>query len=625
MPAPPRLENPDGSAAELGSNEIEGTVGPVVPAAESDAPASGATERDAATTSSAAESPAPFPWRWLALVLGVVALLGCVRFGNGFVMDDQAMIVDGQVIHDLANIPALFAHHALWVSGEEREAISTWRPLTLTFFVLDAQWSGRDTWGYHLTNLLAHLAVTLLVFVAAHRLCGPPPPPPTPGDPLPWRMPAAAFAALFHGLHPAGIEAHVWINGRSDVFAALFLAGALLTLVGPHRGASGPHASTVAPSTPGPATARPSVGRCAAAALLLFLAALCKEVAVLGVPALVWLTASRVEPAERARAARDATLALGASALTYAVLRTAVLSGAAAGTAQDQLLALRNFGLVQLDGLRTVLLPSTTGMRVIGADYALLPPIAFPLAWAVMLGLAAWAFVARRRAPLVFAALLALGAFMAPIAVLSAVEWPGFNRYVYLPLIFVAIALGGLWRTLRPDHPVLAFPAGTWLVLMTLLTLGGTLEYRTMASFLRSIESASPNAKLLDAALGNLAFREGRCEDAVPRLTRAITWEPDHHEARTHLAVCLVEAGDASQALTILDAGLALDPRNGDLRNARARALFPSGVDATVAELIACVRDADDGARCAASLERLLSEHPEGARLRARVAAEEAR
>ena len=90
---------------------------------------------------------------------------------------------------------------------------SNWHPLTWLSHMLDCQLFGLDPRGHHLTNLLFHLANTLLLFGVLKRMTG-----------ALW--PSAMVAALF-ALHPAHVESVAWVAERKDVLSTFFF---LLTL-----------------------------------------------------------------------------------------------------------------------------------------------------------------------------------------------------------------------------------------------------------------------------------------------------------------------------------------------------------------------------------------------------------
>jgi tetratricopeptide (TPR) repeat protein len=91
---------------------------------------------------------------------------------------------------------------------------NNWHPLTLLSLLIDYQLFGLEPWGYHLHNLLLHLANTLLVFLALRHMTG------APGR-------SAVVAALF-ALHPLHVESVAWVSERKDLLSTLFGLLALL-------------------------------------------------------------------------------------------------------------------------------------------------------------------------------------------------------------------------------------------------------------------------------------------------------------------------------------------------------------------------------------------------------------
>ena len=85
---------------------------------------------------------------------------------------------------------------------------SNWHPLTWLSHMLDCQLYGLNPRGHHLTNVVFHLANTLLLFLFWARITG-----------ALW--PSALVAALF-ALHPLHVESVAWVSERKDVLSTCF-------------------------------------------------------------------------------------------------------------------------------------------------------------------------------------------------------------------------------------------------------------------------------------------------------------------------------------------------------------------------------------------------------------------
>jgi protein O-mannosyl-transferase len=85
---------------------------------------------------------------------------------------------------------------------------SNWHPLTWLSHTLDYQLYGPKPAGHHLTNLLFHLANTLLLFGVLRRMTG--------------AMWSSAFVAALFACHPSHVESVAWVSERKDVLSAFF-------------------------------------------------------------------------------------------------------------------------------------------------------------------------------------------------------------------------------------------------------------------------------------------------------------------------------------------------------------------------------------------------------------------
>ncbi len=85
---------------------------------------------------------------------------------------------------------------------------SNWHPVTWMSHMLDCQIYGDKPAGHHATNLLLHIANSLLLFGLLLRMTG-----------ALWR--SAMVAALF-ALHPLHVESVAWVSERKDVLSLFF-------------------------------------------------------------------------------------------------------------------------------------------------------------------------------------------------------------------------------------------------------------------------------------------------------------------------------------------------------------------------------------------------------------------
>ena len=160
----------------------------------------------------AAQPPVPGPRLHPALALGLLALLVLGAFvgvfANGFVFDDREIVQNNPVLETLD--PGDHLGRAFW--SRESLHYRYYRPLTSWTLALNHALHGEFAPGYHAANLLVHFGSAALLFLLLRGLGGP--------------LFAFAAAGLF-AVHPVQTEAVVWVVGRADLLATLFLLAAL--------------------------------------------------------------------------------------------------------------------------------------------------------------------------------------------------------------------------------------------------------------------------------------------------------------------------------------------------------------------------------------------------------------
>jgi hypothetical protein len=96
-----------------------------------------------------------------------------------------------------------------------------YRPLAILSLLMDFRLFGGNPAGYHLTNIVLHLANSLLVYYLATLLLG--------KDKRTGTYPL--LVALLFALHPVNSEAVVWISARPDLLCCFFFLLCLILLI----------------------------------------------------------------------------------------------------------------------------------------------------------------------------------------------------------------------------------------------------------------------------------------------------------------------------------------------------------------------------------------------------------
>lgn len=579
------------------------------------APARAGTGANAYAAGSARILPG-VPWTWIAAVAAVALAVYANTLGGVLLYDDVNAIRDNRFVLD-GDVAGILTLPSWWADGRG----GLWRPLTTLTFVADHALHGLAPFGYHLVNVLAHAAVSVLVLVVfAHVTAAPV---------------TALGASLLFAAHPVHTEAVANVVGRAELLAALgFFAAWRAWLAADAR----------------PASAGPWV---AVAAVVYFLAMCAKENAI-ALPAVLLaadLLARGEEPLAdllRRRAPRYA--ALVAAALLFVVVRSAVTERVV--PAAD---LLDNPLTTMTVGPRVLTATAVLGMYALrlvfplwlSADYSFdqIPAVTTPLdprfmaalATLVAAGLLAW--WARRRLPAVTLGLAFVAlTFVVVSNVVFTIGTIMGERLAYLPSAGFCLAVaagcvavaGGREGARQPEPPpphARARSTGRWPVPRWSPALVGLFAaivalyaartvtrnrvwlepvrfYETMivdaprsarshrelgtaladvgrfaearAAFDRSLAIRPDDAATL-YNLGNALSTEGRFDAAADAYRRAIALNPSFGSAYENLGNAESMRGDQQAALAALRQALALDPDSPILLMNVANTLFRAG------------------------------------------------
>lgn len=145
----------------------------------------------------------------LALLITALAYLATLRFG--FVYDDEPQIVLNPTLTTWSSLATFFTAHS-WKFLLPDWAGNYYRPVFMTWLVLNRMAFGENTVMWHATTVLVHLVSTFMAFVVSRQVL-------RDGT-------RAGFVALLFGLHPVHIESVAWISGVTDPLMAVFVLAA---------------------------------------------------------------------------------------------------------------------------------------------------------------------------------------------------------------------------------------------------------------------------------------------------------------------------------------------------------------------------------------------------------------
>lgn len=539
----------------------------------------------------------------MLLLLATVALVFSGALRGGFIWDDTQLIAENKYIKSFEHIGRNLSHGFWEVSGGDggdkdlrSQANLYYRPLVTLSLMTDFWLHGQRPWGYHLTNLLLHLAAVLLAYALLRRA-------------FELSSGSALIVALLFAVHPSRAEAVTWISGRSELLMAVFALASLLCF----------RRALVLERGRGPWFA---------GALLAYVAAvLSKETAValaVVVPALDWLMVSRGDRHRLWARARWCHLPLVLASAAYVSAR---LLHQATVLGERPRLPLGQHVTMVLESVgayaRLVLAPYHPSTQV-GAHHNPAHPswTLVCVGGAVLAAGIAGLVLARRRAPRAALALVLAAAFLLPVAnvVPLRIHVLVAERFLYLPLLGLMILLGvaasAISRWVRPA--VLLSAVGVLAASWALTVTARNPDFTDPERFWRAELRRSPDNPLVQLELAQTLVRQHRAREAEALFFssfydyRLVVGDPGNplRALFGYLDARLLRASDADQALlrqvaTFLEklAGVGTEPA------AASATLHLDGREITVRTRSAATRRAllNDRAALLATLGAVLS------------------
>jgi Flp pilus assembly protein TadD len=482
---------------------------------------------------------------------------------------------------------------------------SNWHPLTWLSLMLDRELSGPGPAGPHFTNLLFHLANTVLLFLLLRQLTA-----------ANWQ---SAFVAALFALHPLHVESVAWISERKDVLSTFF---GLLALVFYTRYAQ--KRSRVKPSS---LRFTAPEGRASSATteslaldprrstldyyltLFFFALGLMSKPMLVTLPFLMllldWWPLGRVSSVECRvpGAPAPASRLLTFSRLILEKIPFFVLS---AISCVVTFIAQQKGGAV----VKLVRIPMTGRIENAFVSYAryldktlwpasLANPYPHPGHWefplviysvALVAGLSAIAVLFARRFPFFFTGWFWFAGTLVPVIGLVQVGGAAMaDRYSYLPLIGVFIVLvwgvGAVCASWRVPGPLIIFLAAIILTACAWRTRDQSGYWQNTETLFRHALAVTQNNIVACNKLGSFYSRQGRMTEAMDYYARALQINPDDPDILYDLGNAFAQRNDWDNAISSYRHALQVTPDQADVLNNLGLAL---ATKKQFADAIAC-------------------------------------
>ncbi len=477
------------------------------------------------------------PRRWMIHLLAVALIVGAGvgayanALGNGFVYDDETLILLNDRITSFKHLPQVFREDLFF----DKEITNFYRPLQTVTMMVDYHFWKLNPFGYHLTNLILHLSVALLLYALLNLLFA--------------RPGVALLTTLVWTVHPIHTEAVAYISGRSDPLAALGLLLALLAYIAYDRAQYAISQRTwLAISTIGMIGALLSRELSMLFPLLMLLPYHCVSAAVSERPRL-----------HRPRQLPPGFFWLTAVGIGFAILRTTALDISEAPLAVDPdprtpyqhaLTTLCAFGkYMQLltAPLHLHMAQQIWGGRIPTSLFNLAPFLAL---WIVLAFGTLWYLAQRRSTAAAFGFLWFIFNWL-PISGIIPLNADLAEHWMYLPSIglFLAAATAIVWlcrwRWLRPVALISATASLIWYATLTIKQNTTWKDTLTFYNYTLQYISHDPR---IPYNLGRIYAEQKQHQEAAQAYRLAIKIKPSHASAHFNLGLVYEEIGEREQA-----------------------------------------------------------------------------
>jgi tetratricopeptide (TPR) repeat protein len=476
----------------------------------------------------------------LCLLFGIaIVIVYGQTLGFQFInFDDDLYVTENRFVQ-----AGLTGDNFIWSFNFRDKKKNYWHPLTWISHMLDVDLYGMDPGRHHLTNVLFHLANTLLLFFLLHRMTG-----------TLWR--SAAVAILF-ALHPINAESVAWVAERKNVLSTFFWMLTLLAYIY--------------------YTERPHLRRYLVVFCVFCIGLLAKPMLVTLPFVLLLLDYWPLKRIVLGQPAGDNQLPamgvmmekiplLGLSLLSIYVSSASVQGMGNVMTLHSRPLTLRisHATVSYLKYIAKMIWPQNLAVFYPFPDK--IPLWQFTAALTVLMVVTLAVFRERKRRPyLGIGWLWYLGTLMPVIGLVQVGLWPAMaDRWAYIPSIgiFLMLAWGvpDLWKRRRFSQPALA------ATLTVVISAGMVLTWIQVAYwkdsftlFQHALKVTSKNY-IADNILGIELKNQGKVDQAVTHFKTAVKIKPSYALPYYNLANSLELQGETAQAIKNYEQAIRLSP-----------------------------------------------------------------
>ncbi len=471
----------------------------------------------------------------VALIAAAVFLVFLPTISGGSLLDDELLTQNNL-------IKASDGLYRFWLTAEPYD----YWPVSNTVLWIGWRLWGIHQTGCHVTNLVLHIAASLLLWLILRKLC----------------IPGAFLAAIIFAVHPVNVESVAWVAQLKDMLAVLFFLLSILWYLKAEMRSSPPQNRFYLPGA----------GRWCRLSLLAFVMAMLSKGSVAVLPVLLLGIVWWLRPLTRWDLMRTAPFFIVAIVLSVVnVWFQTHGSGEAVRTAgfAERLLGA---GSVVWFYLYKAILPVNLVFVYpqwnIQADKLLwwLPLLAGAVLTAVL-----WLYRKSRSRPFLFA----WGFFCVALAPVMGFTDLGFmqyslvaDHYQHIAIIgVIALTAAGLsaWhrRVKGGSHWATTVIVVAGVGALAFLAWRQSRLYHDPMTLYQATLEKNPGCWMAYNNLGLTLVKTDRTEEAIEQYRKALRLKPDYHECYNNLGLALDKLGRQQEAIEQYREALRLKPDYG--------------------------------------------------------------
>ena len=511
----------------------------------------------------------------LFLVIATLAVYWQVKNFDFVGYDDQIYIIDNRHVQTGLTVKGFQWAFTTFYAGN-------WHPLTWISHMLDCEIYGLNPKGHHLSNLLLHLANTLLLFFIFMKMTG-----------ALWR---SAFVAALFALHPLHVESVAWVAERKDVLSTFW--GMLSFLAYQHY------------------VKRPSIFNYMLIIIFLSLGLMAKPMLVTlpfvfllldfwPLKRCQWRAGRLREDDEKSNlAGRDILrLILEKVPLLVPVVISSILTFMAE-SGMGAVKSLEAFSLKVRVANAFVSYVSYIVKAVWPRNLSVFYPHPGstlhawqPIGAAFLIAGAFYLAIRKlRQYPYIAVGLFwYFGTLLPVIGFVQIGKQAMADRYTYIPLIgfFIIVAWGAsdIFKKWRFRRNLLFLASGITLSVLMICTWFQIRHWQNSQALFENALRVTQNNSVAHYGLGLALSEQGKLDEAILHYSKALQIDPRYDRVYNHFAIAMARKGNIKEAIVLLRQGLNIDPNHARAQNNLANLLSSQGkLDEAVLHYIKALR-----------------------------------